>query len=159
MKLAALQGTIAAKYALDLGFKKLAIVHVNNDFGVNMVKEFSKAYTALGGTIQYGTATQTSCFLMLRAGQPNSIWPLVLYPTGWFEVVFQYLATRMPFDDIALRDEFRQRLNRLDGVEIPSSKLALRPNSLTEVLTRPGALDTLQEALAWFIDQATIPIE
>ena len=47
----ALQGTIAAKYALDLGFKKLAIVHVNNDFGVNMVKEFSKAYKALGGTI------------------------------------------------------------------------------------------------------------
>jgi ABC-type branched-subunit amino acid transport system substrate-binding protein len=41
----------AAKYALDLGFKKLAIVHVNNDFGVNMVKEFSKAYLALGGTI------------------------------------------------------------------------------------------------------------
>jgi len=47
----ALQGTIAAKYALDLGFRKLAIVHVNNDFGVNMVKEFSKAYKALGGTI------------------------------------------------------------------------------------------------------------
>jgi ABC-type branched-subunit amino acid transport system substrate-binding protein len=47
----ALQGTIAAKYALDLGFKKLAIVHVNNDFGVNMVKEFSKAYAKLGGTI------------------------------------------------------------------------------------------------------------
>jgi branched-chain amino acid transport system substrate-binding protein len=47
----ALQGTIAAKYALDLGFKKLAIIHVNNDFGSNMVKEFAKAYQALGGTI------------------------------------------------------------------------------------------------------------
>ena len=32
----ALQGTAAAKYALDQGFKKLAIIHVNNDFGVNM---------------------------------------------------------------------------------------------------------------------------
>ncbi|MFO1058549.1 MAG: ABC transporter substrate-binding protein [Dongiaceae bacterium] len=47
----ALQGTIAAKYALDLGFKKLAIVNVNNDFGANMVKEFARAYQALGGTI------------------------------------------------------------------------------------------------------------
>lgn len=47
----ALQGTVAAKYALDLGFRKLAIIHVNNDFGANMVKEFAKAYTALGGTI------------------------------------------------------------------------------------------------------------
>src|SRR4051795_13752524 len=47
----ALQGTAAAKYALDQGLKKLSIVHVNNDFGVNMVSEFSKAYKALGGEI------------------------------------------------------------------------------------------------------------
>ncbi|SCB20690.1 ABC transporter substrate-binding protein [Rhizobium hainanense] len=46
-----LQGIAAAKYAIDKGFKKLAIIHVNNDFGVNMVAEFSKAYKALGGTI------------------------------------------------------------------------------------------------------------
>jgi ABC-type branched-subunit amino acid transport system substrate-binding protein len=47
----ALQGTAAAKYALDQGFKKIAVVHVNNDFGVNMFGEFKKAYEALGGTI------------------------------------------------------------------------------------------------------------
>ncbi|MDR3496542.1 MAG: ABC transporter substrate-binding protein [Ancalomicrobiaceae bacterium] len=47
----ALQGTAAAKYALDQGFKRIAIIHVNNDFGVNMVNEFSKAYKALGGEI------------------------------------------------------------------------------------------------------------
>ena len=47
----ALQGTAAAKYALDQGFKKIAVIHVNNDFGVNMVNEFAKAYKALGGAI------------------------------------------------------------------------------------------------------------
>lgn len=47
----ALQGTAAAKYAMDQGLKKLAIVYVNNDFGVNMVKEFTIAYQKLGGTI------------------------------------------------------------------------------------------------------------
>ncbi len=47
----ALQGTAAAKYALDQGFRKIAIIHVNNDFGVNMLTEFSKAYKALGGEI------------------------------------------------------------------------------------------------------------
>ncbi|HEY6631052.1 MAG TPA: ABC transporter substrate-binding protein, partial [Rhizobiaceae bacterium] len=44
----ALQGTAAAKYAIDQGLKKLAIIHVNNDFGVNMVKEFAAAYEKLG---------------------------------------------------------------------------------------------------------------
>ena len=47
----ALQGTAAAKYALDQGFKKIAVIHVNNDFGVNLNGEFAKAYKALGGEI------------------------------------------------------------------------------------------------------------
>ena len=51
----ALQGVAAAKYALDKGLKKIAIIHVNNDFGVNMVKEFTEAYKALGGTVTSAT--------------------------------------------------------------------------------------------------------
>lgn len=47
----ALQGTAAARYALDQGMKKIAVIHVNNDFGVNMFNEFAKAYKALGGEI------------------------------------------------------------------------------------------------------------
>lgn len=47
----ALQGTAAAKYALDQGMKTLSIIHVNNDFGVNMLAEFRRAYEALGGKI------------------------------------------------------------------------------------------------------------
>ncbi|HXP75890.1 MAG TPA: ABC transporter substrate-binding protein [Stellaceae bacterium] len=47
----ALQGIVAAKYALDLGLKRLSIIHVGNDLGTNVVHEFAKAYTALGGTI------------------------------------------------------------------------------------------------------------
>jgi branched-chain amino acid transport system substrate-binding protein len=47
----ALQGVAAAKFALDQGFKKLAVIHVNNDFGVNMVAEFSRTYKKLGGQI------------------------------------------------------------------------------------------------------------
>ena len=47
----ALQGTAAAKYAIDQGLKDLAIIHVNNDFGVNMLAEFRRAFEALGGKI------------------------------------------------------------------------------------------------------------
>jgi len=47
----ALQGVAAAQYALDQGFKKIAVIHVNNDFGANLTKEFSRAYKALGGEI------------------------------------------------------------------------------------------------------------
>lgn len=47
----ALQGVAAAKFAIDSGMKKIVIIHQNNDFGVNLVKEFSDPYIALGGTV------------------------------------------------------------------------------------------------------------
>ena len=47
----ALQGVAAAKFAIDSGMKKIVIIHQNNDFGVNLVKEFTGPYTALGGTV------------------------------------------------------------------------------------------------------------
>ncbi len=51
----ALQGTAAAKYAIDQGLRQVAIINVNNDFGVNMLAEFRKAYEALGGKIASAT--------------------------------------------------------------------------------------------------------
>ncbi len=51
----ALQGVAAAKFAMDQGMRELAIIHVNNDFGVNMVNEFRRAYEALGGRIVSAT--------------------------------------------------------------------------------------------------------
>lgn len=51
----ALQGTAAAKYALDQGLKKIAIIYVNNDFGNNLKTEFTAAYEKLGGAITSAT--------------------------------------------------------------------------------------------------------
>jgi branched-chain amino acid transport system substrate-binding protein len=51
----ALQGTAAAKYAIDQGIKTVAIIHQNNDFGVNLVKEFTAPYQALGGKVVSAT--------------------------------------------------------------------------------------------------------
>ncbi len=47
----ALQGVAAAKFAIDNKMMKIVIIHQNNDFGVNLVKEFSDPYKALGGTV------------------------------------------------------------------------------------------------------------
>jgi branched-chain amino acid transport system substrate-binding protein len=81
----ALQGTAAAKYALDQGLKKIAIIHVNNDFGVNMVREFKAAYEKLGGTITSVTpysekqANYSAEASAAMAGDPEALY-LVSYP-------------------------------------------------------------------------------
>jgi branched-chain amino acid transport system substrate-binding protein len=45
------QGIAAAQFAIDEGLKTLAILYINNDFGVNLAGEFRRAYQALGGKI------------------------------------------------------------------------------------------------------------
>ena len=81
----ALQGTAAAKYAVDQGLRKLAIIHVNNDFGVNMVAEFRKAYEALGGQIttttpyNQGQASYAPEVTRALEGEPPALY-LVAYP-------------------------------------------------------------------------------
>jgi branched-chain amino acid transport system substrate-binding protein len=65
--------------------KKIAIIHVNNDFGVNMVREFRAAYEKLGGTITSVTpynekqANYSAEASAAMAGEPEALY-LVSYP-------------------------------------------------------------------------------
>jgi branched-chain amino acid transport system substrate-binding protein len=76
----ALQGTAAAKYAMDQGLKKIAIINVNSDFGVNMVREFATAYQKLGGTITSTTpynekqSSYSSEASAAMAGEPDALY-------------------------------------------------------------------------------------
>ncbi|MGV9213983.1 GmrSD restriction endonuclease domain-containing protein [Micromonospora sp. RB23] len=116
-----------------------------------------EAWVGMGGMLLYGAGGETSCFLLARAKdhQLGNIWPGTVYPSGKFEVVFQHLSTRPPFDDIALRRQFRQRLNGLTGVQIAEAKLALRPGFPLDVLADVAARHELIQHLAWFYQLAT----
>lgn len=97
----ALQGTAAAKYAIDQGLTKLAIIHVNNDFGVNMMREFEKAYKALGGTITSVTpynekqASYTSEATAAMEGDPDGLY-LVSYPVDGATIARAWISQGGP---------------------------------------------------------------
>ena len=59
------------------------------------------------------------------------------------------MRRRPVFDDIALREEFRRRLQPA-GITIPESKLNLRPSFPVDVLRDPAALTAVKSALEWF---------
>jgi branched-chain amino acid transport system substrate-binding protein len=93
----ALQGVAAAKYALDQGLKRLSVIHVNNDFGVNMVKEFSKAYKALGGEIVSVTPynekqpSYQAEVTAAMAGNPDGLY-LISYPVDGATIARQWIS-------------------------------------------------------------------
>ncbi|WP_328492575.1 DUF262 domain-containing HNH endonuclease family protein [Streptomyces sp. NBC_00414] len=106
-----------------------------------------------GGHVTYGRYEETSCFPTLDLGadrRPRLMWPVGIYPvSGTVEVVFQYLKTRSPFDDTERRRELLNRLNKIDGIELPEAKLALRPSFSLSVFARHG--DEIREVLDWFV--------
>ncbi|WP_245788118.1 GmrSD restriction endonuclease domain-containing protein [Amycolatopsis marina] len=111
------------------------------------------AWVAAGGQLKYGVApSETSCFLLSRtqSADDGTIWPATIYPSGKFEVVFQHLRTRPPFDEPALREELRQRFNKVDRVELSAAKIDLRPGFDLSILVDQQAREVVVETLGWF---------
>ncbi len=115
------------------------------------------AWRDMGGVLAYGSADETAVFLMVdeREARHGGVWPAAIYPSGKFEVVFQWMQYRPPFDDVALREELRQRLNAVPGVDLPAVKLAMRPGFEVALLVDEQSQERLLEALAWFRVAAT----
>ena len=97
----ALQGVAAAKYAISLGLKKLAVIRVNNDFGVNMAREFARSYLALGGTITSTTpynerqSSYSAEATAGMAGDPDGLY-LVSYPADGATIARAWIAQGGP---------------------------------------------------------------
>lgn len=126
---------------------------------VQGVDALLSCWLELGGRFGFGDGAKvTSCFLLLDRPGRKHVWPFTIYPTygaaGYIEVVFLHLATREPFTDPAIRDELRLRLNKIPGIDIPASKLALRPSFPLTVLADPANVRALGEILRWFRDTA-----
>lgn len=118
------------------------------------IEALLESWRRLGGAVQFGSATETSAFLILRfpAQLSPEIWPLVIYPqSGNIEVPFYWMARRPPFDDIANRKQLLQRLNAISGIVVPEAKVSMRPSFRISVLNQPEAFSQLCGTLEWFV--------
>ncbi len=118
------------------------------------VLSLMRSWSQMGGELDYGWGEMTSCvFLVPEAvAGVRRVRPIAIYPDISVEVAFQHLLVRPPFDDIAVRNEFRERLNRAPGVEISESRLNSRPPIAIEVLGDEVARREIDDALAWFFE-------
>jgi hypothetical protein len=57
------------------------------------------------------------------------------------------------------RDELRRRINRIPGVDLPLSRLELRPSFPLQCLADPAGLDAAIEAQAWFLGQLPATVD
>ncbi|GAA1108689.1 DUF262 domain-containing protein [Nocardiopsis metallicus] len=109
-------------------------------------------WTAAGGDLVWGSGADTSCFLLTWDESVNADWrwAIVLYPvSGRAEVVFQHMARRPPFDDVALRRELLHKFNAVPGIDLPEDSLNRRPSFPLDVLVDDGR-QRVHQVLLWF---------
>jgi alkylated DNA nucleotide flippase Atl1 len=120
------------------------------------IRRLLDAWREAGGHIRYGAADETTAFPTLTGPGNAHIWPLAIYPRyGSVEVVFEHLARRSPFDDPSLRRELLDRLNKAYDINLPATKLSLRPSFPITVFRQPQGADGVVAAMRWFIDTCT----
>lgn len=82
-----------------------------------------------------------------------------LWTSSSIELQFQHMNAP-PFNALAMREELRQRLQRLPDVNIPADSLTRRPNFPLHVLSNDAALQHFLDVQDWIIAQikaATAP--
>ena len=103
--------------------------------------------------IWWGTGKQTGSFYPMLDYQGESYETISVGTSGRVQVQFQYVKTKPPFDDDALREELRQRFNEIQGVSIPSDGIELRPSIPFEVLKAEEGMERLLETLDWMVEE------
>ena len=68
-------------------------------------------------------------------------------------MVFQHLSVRPPFDDLAVREELRRQFNLIPGVDLPASKISMRPGFSLQAAADDHRRAQLLAVLKWFVER------
>lgn len=75
-----------------------------------------------------------------------------LWPSGKIEISFQHMKSQAPFADAALRREFMNWLNTIEGIYLDEESLDHRPDFPMQILADDAALQQFLGVLGWFVE-------
>jgi hypothetical protein len=102
--------------------------------------------------IRWGTGPLNPSFMpVLPAGNFKYL-PFAVYLDGSFEVRFQYLRDRPPFDCEDMRKELLRRLNAIPEVALPKNSIDRRPSIPLFALEELKAIEQLLHVMEWAIE-------
>jgi hypothetical protein len=102
----------------------------------------------------WGTGSREGTFFPCLDIGGHSYWPYRLRSNGVVEFQFYWMARREPFIDDALRDQFRLKLNEIDGVEFAPASIAKQPSFPVSRVRNLEQRRRFDDAIEWFFDAA-----
>jgi hypothetical protein len=104
--------------------------------------------------VSFRSGTKDGSFQAGYWEKSRYLWPFVMYTHGRIEIQFVYLARRPPFNGEARRDELRDRLMLIAGVDLPPVADAKRPSFDMAVLTSDESFRQFTDTLDWVYELA-----
>jgi hypothetical protein len=95
--------------------------------------------------------TEGSVYPVLVFGG-ETYWAYGLWTNGTMQFAFHSLVRRPPFDDQRTRDEFRRRLNEVNGIELDASAIDKMPSIQVALLRDLVQRQRFYDALQWFTE-------
>lgn len=103
--------------------------------------------------VWWGNGSVMGCFVPVIDIGGKTYQLFALWTYGILETYFQVYTKKAPFESIEKRRELLDRLNKIDGVNLPDDAINKRPGIPLAVLNDPNALTNLLETYDWFIDE------
>ncbi|GIU95780.1 MAG: hypothetical protein KatS3mg012_2237 [Gaiellaceae bacterium] len=77
-----------------------------------------------------------------------------MFTAGSIEIPFIWILRTPPFDEPAVREELRLRINRIEGVEIAEAAITKRPAFPARLLRAESELTKFYDAMEWLLGTA-----
>ncbi|MDT8446525.1 MAG: hypothetical protein RRB13_06460 [bacterium] len=103
--------------------------------------------------IWWGEGSQTGSFVPVLEHGGKKHYPFSAWTSGKLEIPFSSHKAKPPFENETLRQELKERFDRIPSVEIPPDKIGANPGIPMEKLLTPDGLAAFKQAVVWYIEQ------
>jgi hypothetical protein len=104
-------------------------------------------------TIAWGSGRTLGSFTPGLMGGETWHQVVSVWTNGVVELQFDYMRSKAPFHDMALRQELVDQFSRVPGFEMPEDAVRRRPSFELGLLATPEASDRFFETLNWFVSE------
>lgn len=113
-------------------------------------------WARLQGRIWYGSGKRSGSFGLMIQSSLGKRYLFAAYTHGSIEIYFQWLKAGAPFAGEEMRRELLDRLNAIDGVELPADAITRRPSIRLADLAQPERLNRFVATLEWAVSQIRV---
>lgn len=101
--------------------------------------------------VWWGRGSKDGSFYPMLDFKGEQHWVVSVWTSGRVEIPFQWMLSKSPYGDEAMRLALQERLNTLSGVEIPADAITRRPTFPLGVLAEPATLKEFLGILDWYL--------